>query len=112
MNMKIDESNWKNAILGLVLALAEIIKDAIETQGLKRIEKGSLTEEEIERFGNALMELNDALEQIKKEQDIDDVVNSTREGLDDIVNDAVNKIVNFEKWTDEFEKVKYKQAIV
>lgn len=110
--MKIDESNWKNAILGLVLALAEIIKDAIETQGLKRIEKGSLTEEEIERFGNALMELNDALEQIKKEQDIDDVVNSTREGLDDIVNDAVNKIVNFEKWTDEFEKVKYKQAIV
>ncbi|MFA5772552.1 MAG: gas vesicle protein K [Thermoplasmata archaeon] len=104
MSIKIDEDNWRKAILGLVIGLAEIIRDAIQIQGIKRMEKGSLTDEEVERFGNALMELNDAIEQIKKEQDIVKVVKDLRDGLDNIVDDAVNKIVNPEKWAEEFEK--------
>lgn len=104
MNIKVDENNWRKAVLGLVLALAEIIHDAIQIQGMKRMEKGSLTDEEIERFGNALMELNDALEQIKREQDIVKVVKQVRDSLDDAVDDAVNKIANPETWNREFEK--------
>lgn len=104
MSIKIDEDNWRKAILGLVIGLAEIIRDAIQIQGIKRMEKGSLTDEEVERFGNALMELNDAIEQIKNEQDIVKVVKDLRDGLDNIVDDAVNKIVNPEKWAEEFEK--------
>lgn len=104
MTIKIDENNWRKAILGLVIALAEIIKDTIQIQGMKRMEKGSLTDEEIERFGNALMELEAALDQIKKEQDIIDIVDSVRAGLDDVVDDAVDKIVNPERWAGEFEK--------
>lgn len=104
MSIKIDEDNWRKAILGLVIGLAEVIRDAIQIQGIKRMEKGSLTDEEVERFGNALMELNDAIEQIKKQQDIVKVVKDLRDGLDNIVDDAVNKIVNPEKWAEEFEK--------
>jgi hypothetical protein len=104
MSIKIDENNWRKAILGLVIGLAEIIRDAIQIQGIKRMEKGRLTDEEIERFGNALMELNNAIEQIKKEQDIVKVVRDLRAGLDNIVDDAVNKIINPEKWAEEFEK--------
>ena len=115
MSIKVDEDNWRKAILGLVMALAEIIRDAIEIQGMKRMEKGSLTDEEMERFGNALMELNDALEQIKEEQDIVKVVKQVRDGLDDVVDDAVNKIANPERWanelTNEFEKQVEKAGI-
>ena len=115
MSIKVDEDNWRKAILGLVMALAEIIRDAIQIQGMKRIEKGSLTDEEIERFGTALMELNDALEQIKKEQDIVSVVKQVRAGLDDVADDAVNKIANPERWanelTNEFEKQVEKAGI-
>jgi len=104
MSIKVDEKSWRKAILGLVLALAEIIRDAVEIQGMKRMEKGSLTDEEMERFGSALMELNDALEQIKKEQGVTEVVAQLRNGLDDIVDDSVNKIANPERWCEEFEK--------
>ncbi|PIV69226.1 MAG: gas vesicle protein K [Euryarchaeota archaeon CG01_land_8_20_14_3_00_38_12] len=111
MSIKVDEDNWRKAILGLVLALAEIIRDAIQIQGMKRMEKGSLTDEEIERFGSALMELNNALEHIKKEQDIVKVVKQVRDGLDDVVDDAVNKIANPERWAEEFEKQVEKAGI-
>ena len=111
MSIKVDEDNWRKAILGLVMALAEIIRDAIQIQGMKRIEKGSLTDEEIERFGTALMELNDALDQIKKEQDIVNVVKQVIGSLDDVVDAAVNKIVNPERWAKEFEKQVEKAGI-
>ena len=111
MSIKVDEDNWRKAILGLVMALAEIIRDAIQIQGMKRIEKGSLTDEEMERFGNALMELNNALEQIKEEQDIVKVVKQVRDGLDDFVDDAVDKIANPERWAEEFEKQVEKAGI-
>jgi len=111
MSIKVDEDNWRKAILGLVLALAEIIRDAIQIQGMKRMEKGGLTDEEIERFGTALMELNDALDQIKKEQDIVNVVKQVIGSLDDVVDDAVNKIVNPERWAEEFVKQVEKAGI-
>ncbi|MDI6640389.1 MAG: gas vesicle protein K, partial [Methanocellales archaeon] len=66
MIVDIDEDNLKQGILGLVIALVEIIKDALEEQALRRIEGGSLTEEEVERLGEALMDLDEALESIKR----------------------------------------------
>ncbi len=52
--------------MGLVIALVEIIKDALRLQALKRMEGGSLTEEETNRLGEALMDLDTAVEEIKK----------------------------------------------
>ena len=99
----IDEKNLKHGVLGLVIALVEIIKDALKLQAIRRMEGGSLTEEEMERLGEALMDLDAAIEEIKKEQGISEAVRSVRDGLDDLVDDVIARFVNPEDWQTEAE---------
>ncbi|MFA4932756.1 MAG: gas vesicle protein K [Caldisericia bacterium] len=98
MPIDIDEDNLKHGVLGLVLALVEIIRDTLRLQAFKRMEGGSLTEKEIERLGEALMDLDIAIEEIKKEQGISESVKSVRDGLDSIVDDVLDRIINPERW--------------
>ena len=104
MPIDIDEDNLKHGVLGLVLALVEIIRDALRLQAFKRMEGGSLTEEEMERLGEALMDLDIAIEEIKKEQGITESVKSVRDGLDSIVDDVLDRIINPERWKEEAEE--------
>lgn len=94
MAINIDEKNLKHGVLGLVIALVEIIQDVLNLQALKRMEGGSLSESEVERLGAALMDLNNAIEEIKKEQGLVETVKSVRDGLDNIVDDLLDKIIN------------------
>jgi len=98
MAIDIDERNLKHGLLGLVIALVEIIKDVLKLQAIRRMEGGSLTEEEMERLGEALMELDAAIEEIKEEQGISQAVRSVREGLDDLVDDVIGSFLNPEDW--------------
>ena len=98
MPIDIDEKNLKHGVLGLVIALVEIIKDALRLQALKRMEGGSLSEEEIDRLGRALMDLDTAIEEIKKEQGVSESVKSVRDGLDNIVDELLDKMINPERW--------------
>jgi hypothetical protein len=97
----IDADNLKHGVLGLVIALVEVIRDALKIQAFKRMEGGSLKEDEIERLGEALMELDTAIEQIKEEQGIAQSVQSVRDGLDNIVDEVLEKMINPEKWREE-----------
>jgi len=92
--ISIEEDNLKHGLLGLVLALVEIIKDALKHQALRRMEAGSLSEEEIERLGKAIKELDCALEELKKEQGISEAVQSLRDGLDDLATEVVQQFIN------------------
>jgi len=62
------------------------------------MEGGSLTEEEMERLGEALMDLDTAIEEMKKEQGITESVKSVRDGLDNIVDEVLDKMINPERW--------------
>ncbi len=99
MPISINESNLKQGVLGLVMALVEIIRDVLRTQALTRLEDGSLDEEEEERLGDALWELDKAIEEIKCEHGIDEAVRAVRDGLDEIVDSVVERILNPEKWS-------------
>jgi hypothetical protein len=101
MAIDIREDNLKHGVLGLVLALVEVIRDALRIQAFKRMESGILNEEECERLGKALMDLDIALEEIKEEQGITEAVKAVRDGLDEIVDDVIDTIVNPERWRDE-----------
>ena len=103
MVVDIDEKNLKHGVLGLVIALVEIINDALKLQAIKRIEGGSLTEEEMERLGEALMDLDRAIAEIKEEQGISEAVRSVRDGLDNIVDDVINRFMNPEEWQKQAE---------
>ena len=100
----LDENNFKHGILGLVMALVEIIRDALRLQAFKRMEGGDLTEDELERLGEALADLDTALDQIKQEHGITDTVQNVRDGLDDIVDEVLDKMLNPERWAEEYEQ--------
>jgi hypothetical protein len=94
MAVEIDEGNLKQGVLGLVVTLVEIIRDALQHQALRRMEGGSLTDAEVERLGEALLELGDAIDEIKEEMGIAETVRSVREGLDSVVDDLLNDFLN------------------
>ncbi len=101
MVLNIDEDNLKHGVLGLVIALVEVIRDALRIQAFKRMESGLLSDEEINRLGEALMELDIAIDEIKKEQGLAESVKAVRDGLDEIVNDLLDKMINPERWNEE-----------
>jgi len=88
--VSINEDNLKEGLLGLVVALVEIIQELLERQALRRMEGGRLTEDEIERLGQSLYELDEAIERIKRENGIEDSVESVREGLDNVADELLD----------------------
>ncbi|MBU4362659.1 gas vesicle protein K [bacterium] len=104
MPIDIDTDNLKHGVLGLVIALVEIIKDALNLQAIKRMEGGTLSEEEVERLGEALMDLDVAIEEIKKEQGVTESVKSVRDGLDSIVDEVLDQMINPKRWRKESEE--------
>jgi len=103
MVVDINEKNLKHGVLGLVIALVEIIKDTLKLQAVKRMEGGSLTQEEMERLGEALMDLDRAIDEIKQEQGITESVKSVRDGLDNLVDDVIDQFINPDRWRKEVE---------
>ena len=49
----------------LVLTLVEFLRQVLEHQAVRRMEGGTLSDEEVERIGLALMRLQEKLEEIK-----------------------------------------------
>ncbi len=101
MPIDIHEDNLKHGLLGLVIAIVEIIRDALKHQALRRMEGGSLNDDEIERLGSALEEIDIAIDHMKEEQGISETVKSVRDGLDDLVDDVLDQMVNPERWAKE-----------
>ncbi|GAA1646500.1 gas vesicle protein GvpK [Georgenia ruanii] len=101
MTLKIDEKSLKNGVLTLVITLVEVIEEALESQAIRRLEGGELTEEEQERLGQALLELDEAIDQIKADHGLQTSVADLRRGLDDVVDEVVDKLVNPARWAEE-----------
>ncbi len=98
MIVELNEQDLKNSVLSLVVALVEIIKETLKLQALKRMEAGTLTEVEMERLGEALLDLDSAINKIKVEIGIAESVNSIRDGLDKVVDDAMDTLLNPGRW--------------
>jgi hypothetical protein len=109
MPIKIDEDNLKSGLLGLVVALVDIIQDVLEREAMRRMESGRLKDEEIDRLGKGLMELDAALEHIKKENDLEKTVRSVRADLDKLVEETINIMTSPETWEQEMEKTEIRQ---
>lgn len=104
MVIELDTDNLKHGLLGLVVAVVEIIRDVLNAQALERMEGGRLTGEEIERLGRALLEIDAALEEIKLQQGLADTVRAVRDGLDDVVDEVMDRIINPERWVEMKER--------
>ncbi|MBI2871841.1 MAG: gas vesicle protein K [Chloroflexi bacterium] len=105
MILELSEGDLKSGVLSLVVALVEIIREALRLQAVKRMEGGSLTEREVERLGEALTDLDAAIEKLKVEMGIAESVKSVRDGLDSLVDDLLDTMLAPRRWAQEAQPV-------
>ena len=64
--INIDPKNVEKGLAKLVLTIVELLRQLMEKQAAKRVEGGSLTDEEIEKVGEALMNIEEKMKELKK----------------------------------------------
>jgi hypothetical protein len=62
----VDRDDVEQGLAKLVLALVEFVRQLLERQAVRRMEGGSLTDEEVERMGLALMRLEQKVHEIAR----------------------------------------------
>lgn len=70
--IKLDPEDIKKGLGQLVLAVIELIRQLLERQAVRRMEGGSLTEQEIERLGLTLLRLDEQMTWLKQEFGLND----------------------------------------
>ena len=65
-----DPEDVRRSVLKLVLTLVELIRQLLERQAIRRMEAGTLTEDETESVGLALMRLQETILDLAKQFDI------------------------------------------
>ena len=67
-----DNERLERGLAQLVLTLIELLRQLMERQAVRRIDAGDLSEEQIERLGQALMGLAQRMDELKEVFDLGD----------------------------------------
>jgi hypothetical protein len=67
-----DPEDVEKGLAQLVLTVVELLRQLMERQALRRIEGGTLTNDEIERLGVGLMKLEQRMEELKDDFGLSD----------------------------------------
>ena len=62
----VDPDGVEHGLANLVLALVEFLRQLLERQAVRRMEGGTLTDEEVERMGLALMRLEQKVHEMAR----------------------------------------------
>lgn len=60
-----DPEQLEKGLAQLVLTLVELLRELMERQAVRRIEAGTLNDEEVERLGQTFMALSDRMDELK-----------------------------------------------
>jgi hypothetical protein len=66
-----DPERLERGLAQLVLTVVELLRQLMERQALRRIDGGTLSEDEVERLGRTFMELDKRMEQLRTEFGLD-----------------------------------------
>ena len=67
-----DPEGVERGLAQLVLTIVELLRQLMERQALHRVERGGLTDDEIERLGRTLMLLEQRMDELKEVFGLDD----------------------------------------
>jgi hypothetical protein len=62
-----DPESVERGLAQLVLTIVELLRQLMERQALRRVDHGSLDEEQIERLGRTFMELDRRMEELREQ---------------------------------------------
>lgn len=63
----LDPENVRKGLGQLTLTIVELVRQLLEKQALRRIEGGSLSEQEVERLGLTFLKLDEEMQWLKQE---------------------------------------------
>lgn len=66
------EEDVDSGVAQLVLTLVELVRQVLEKEAVRRMEAGTLTDEEVERLGRTLMRLRERMDELKDIFDLED----------------------------------------
>ena len=61
-----DPESVERGLVTLVLTLVELLRQLMERQALRRVDEGSLTDEQVEKIGRTLMALEDRMAELRE----------------------------------------------
>ena len=67
-----DPERVERGLAQLVLVIVDLLRELMERQALRRMEGGTLDDDEVERLGLAFMKLNDTMDELKERFDLSD----------------------------------------
>lgn len=65
-----DPESVERGLVSLVLTLVELLRQLMERQAIRRVEDGTLTDEQVERVGTTLMLLEEKMEELREHFDL------------------------------------------
>jgi hypothetical protein len=64
--VNLDEQGAKNGLARLVLSVVRMLHELLERQAIRRMDSGSLTDEEVERIGATLMRQAEEIDRLRE----------------------------------------------
>jgi hypothetical protein len=68
--METDPDSVERDLFKLVLTIIELIRQLMEAQALRRVDDGTLSDEQVENLGLGLSRLEEAMEDLKSRYDL------------------------------------------
>ena len=70
--ISLNPDDVKNGLGRLVLTLVELLRELLERLAIRRVEAGSLNDDEVERLGTTFLQLSEQMERLKTEFGVTD----------------------------------------
>ena len=67
-----DPETVERGLAQLVLTLVELLRQLMERQALRRMDAGTLTDDEVERLGETFMKLEQRMDELKRHFELED----------------------------------------
>jgi len=86
----LDGEDAADGLIALVVAVIELLVEAMEREAVRRMESGQLSDEQTERLGTRFAEIESEMDRLKRDADVERSVGDLRAQLDDLVDEMVH----------------------